>query len=469
MQFETHRSRRKRIWLPLGTVLLLLVFTTGVAAQDTPADDEEPAEQPATDESAPPVEEVSTPPAPEVPAPEVPAPEVPAPAEEQGEEPAEAEASGSLTLGAEASPPSGEADIPVEPAPAATPAEKDDDVEEILVTGTRIGRSNLESYANITVISGEDIKISGVTTVDELLTQMPTITLQATNKQNNNGGYGYAQVDLRNLGSARTLVLLNGKRIIGPGGVDLNTVPMDMVERIEVLLDGASAIYGSDAVAGVVNIVYKDDFEGFRADISGGITTHGDGENVTISTTMGGNHDKGNMVLNLTYYRRNEIWEKDRSWAQPPIVDEYYKTDDIYPKILTGEISTGYNSIYTPNGIAWSSQGRHYFGENGIVAYTDDEYFKPDGLRYSYGLDQFLVGKMERFSATALGNYELSEFVTAFAEFDFTHRKSLNQLAPLPLWIDHVSGTNPYLPADYVELFNGPVDFRLALQSVCSI
>ncbi|MDJ0765921.1 MAG: TonB-dependent receptor [Myxococcota bacterium] len=444
MHFESHRSRRKCIGLPIGTVLLLLVFATSVAAQDEPIEGEEATEELAEEGEAAASEDVE---------------EIEEVEEvEEVEEPVEAEAEGSLEIGAGGVSAEGAAEAPAEPAAA----EDDEDVETIVVTGTRIGRSNLESYANITVISSEDIQISGVTTVDELLRQMPSMTLQGINKQNNNGGDGLARVDLRNLGSGRTLVLLNGKRIIGAygGGVDMNNIPMHMVERIEILLDGASAVYGSDAVAGVVNIVYKDDFDGFRADVAGGISTHGDGENITVSATMGGNHDNGNMVLNLTYYKRNEAWEKDRDWAEPPTTGEWYETDD--DGNLTGEVITLYNSIFTPAGIAFSSAGAHYFNTDGTFEpySTANEYNDPDGLRYSYGLDQFLVGKMERVSVTTLGDYEISEFVTAYMEGDYTHRQSFNQLAPQPLGMGTalfpgplpIYQTNPWMPEAYEEL-----------------
>ncbi len=344
---------------------------------------------------------------------------------------------------------------------------EDNSIEEIVVTGSRIGRNNLDSYANITVVNSEDIRLSGVGTADELLRQLPSLTLQGVSKQNNNGGGGLARVDLRNLGAGRTLVLLNGRRIIGAfgGGVDLNNVPIHMVERIEVLLDGASAVYGSDAVAGVVNIVLKEDYEGFRVDLHGGITTYGDGENLTISSTLGGNFDDGNAVVNLTYYRRNEIWQKDRDWAEPPVVAEYYDDVDGDGEIDYDQPQTLYNSSYTPGGTLYSyggSFGPQHFKPDGDYAPFDNgmEDDNPYGDRYSYGLDQWLIGRLNRVSVTALGTYELSEFVKAYAEGEFTFRHSLNQLAPQPIGggTAIIPGrlpipiTNPFVPDELAEM-----------------
>ena len=164
--------------------------------------------------------------------------------------------------------------------------------EEISVTGTRIGRSNLDSYGHITVVTDEDIKVSGVSTVEELLTQLPSVSLQGISKNDNNGGNGLAFVDLRNLGSSRTLVLVNGRRFVSSGtgtgeAVDLNNVPVALIDRVEVLLDGASAVYGSDAIGGVINIILKRDFEGVQVDLLGGISDKGDGEEGGVSLTTG--------------------------------------------------------------------------------------------------------------------------------------------------------------------------------------
>ena len=146
-----------------------------------------------------------------------------------------------------------------------------DAVEEIRVTGTRIPRSNLTEYSNLVVIGQEELELTSTGTLDELLRNLPSVTLQGLNKNNNNGGNGLAFIDLRNMGIQRTLVLVNGRRFVTNGtgvseAVDLNNIPVPMIQRVEVLPDGASAVYGSDAVGGVVNIILKDDFEGLQLD-----------------------------------------------------------------------------------------------------------------------------------------------------------------------------------------------------------
>jgi iron complex outermembrane receptor protein len=435
MQFGIYQNRRKQVWLPAGAALLLMLgYSSGATAQDEPVEGEEPAEEGA-------------------------------PSAEEGGEAKEGGEAGIIIDGSETEP--GSAD------------DGDSEVEEIVITGSRIGRSNLDSYANIAVVTSEDLKLSGVSNVEEFLRQMPSLTLQGLGKQNNNYGAGLSQVDLRNLGTGRTLVLINGKRIIGAygGGVDLNNVPVQMVDRIEVLLDGASAVYGSDAVAGVVNIVLKDDFEGYRVDVGGGITTKGDGETFTADVTAGGNFDRGNMALNLSYSRRMEIEERDRSFAHPPSTDSYYEDMDGDGVIDPEDNQVLWGSIFTPGGIAYSSLGGNTFGPNGEVlgySYFDHVTMGPDPngqtvaeylgwtdespyVRYNWSEAQFLQGRTERIGLTAIGSYELGQYVEAYMQGDFTHRTSLNRLAPQPIsgpntYLEdalYIPLTNPYIPDDY--------------------
>ncbi len=344
----------------------------------------------------------------------------------------------------------------VAPEPDPSPGEEKKGVEEIVVTGSRIGRSNLDEYAHITVLSSEQIQLSGTATIDDLLTIQPSVTLQGVNKQRNYQGFGLATVDLRNLGPSRTLVLVNGRRFVKSGqggeGVDMNNIPVAMIERVEVLHDGASAIYGSDAVGGVVNIILKKDFEGFQVDMGGGITTHGDAEDFSLSATMGGNHDRGNMLANLSFYHREPIAQKDREWAEYPYVAEFFDPD--------GNLIRIRGSSFVPSGhvIVPGEEGPEHY----LFVENDGKSYKPWGDeedRYNYATNMWLMGRNTRYSLTIAGNYELSENINSYIEGTYTHRKSVTQLAPEPVG----SGTaafpgavpvptdNPYLPDDFRE------------------
>src|SRR5262245_53066327 len=157
---------------------------------------------------------------------------------------------------------------------AALPAwarSKDESVEEIVVTGTRLARSNAVSSSPIAQLDAEAIELTGVTRIEDALAQMPQVYLYQSSGQSFTS-LGTATADLRYLGVSRTLVLLDGKRLpisspaSGDSGPDLNFIPGALVERIDILTGGASAIYGSDAVAGVINFIMKDDFEGVKLD-----------------------------------------------------------------------------------------------------------------------------------------------------------------------------------------------------------
>ena len=229
-------------------------------------------------------------------------------------------------------------------APSAALAEEEEEaneVEEIVVTGSRIVRSSADSDSNISIISREEIEDLGVTSIGDFLQDIPQ-NVGGLNAQNNNGGNGSTQLSLRNLGSGRTLVLINGRRHVpyGSGGtVDLNAIAPATIERIDVLLDGASSVYGADAVAGVVNFITRNDFEGAEFSIFTGASSEGDGEIVDWSFTMGTTSDRGNIMMILVGYEMKEVMAGDRGWAR----------QDIFYDWETGE-EFGLGSSATPEG-----------------------------------------------------------------------------------------------------------------------
>ena len=136
----------------------------------------------------------------------------------------------------------------------------DDVIEEIVTTGSRIRRADLDSASPVTVVNREEILATGVTDVGNLIQRLPSMSGSPIGTTTNNGGNGSVNIDLRGLGVVRTLTLVNGKRTVDGG--DYQTIPALMIERVEILKDGASAVYGADAVAGVVNIITRSNFEG---------------------------------------------------------------------------------------------------------------------------------------------------------------------------------------------------------------
>jgi outer membrane receptor protein involved in Fe transport len=192
--------------------------------------------------------------------------------------------------------------------------------EEILVTGSRIRRPNLESNVPITSVSAEDLLAQGDPNIGDALNDLPS--LRSTFSQSNSvrfiGTTGLNILDLRGLGTARTLVLVNGRRHItavpGDFTVDINTIPSDLIERVDVITGGSSAVYGSDAVAGVVNFVLKRDFDGIRLRAQSGISQQGDRGISFASLTAGRNFldDRANIAVNLEYVNAEPLYFRDR-------------------------------------------------------------------------------------------------------------------------------------------------------------
>ncbi|GIU50934.1 TonB-dependent receptor [Shewanella sairae] len=275
------------------------------------------------------------------------------------------------------------------------------DVERIAVTGSRIQRQDMETASPVTVIGAEEIRAEGFTTVDELLQAQTSMGGKAVGSSTNNGADGVAQVDLRGMGSQRTLVLLNGRRMVNSGSganssVDLNSIPVAMIARVEILKDGASAVYGSDAIAGVVNIITKKDFEGFQVDVQGGMTDKSDGENGEISALYGFNTDTGNYTFGAAYSERKGVIQSDRDWTDPG------------------------NSSFIPNG----SLGGKVKDENGN--WVD----RSEG--YDFTQDSFYQTPSKRYSLFANMTQELGDDIVMTGDILYTKRKSNQQLAPQP-------------------------------------
>ena len=195
-----------------------------------------------------------------------------------------------------------------------------EDIGTIVVTGSRIVRPDLEASSPVTVVTAEMLKMAGTSNVEEFLRDLPQL-VPAIGSNTNNGSGGAATLDLRNLSEERTLVLVNGKRFVpfdSEGAVDLNMIPASLIERVEIVTGGASAVYGSDAIAGVVNFILRDKFEGLETEASFGQTGESDGTRKGFGVTMGVglNEDRGHLVLNATYAEQDAVTMGARSFSE---------------------------------------------------------------------------------------------------------------------------------------------------------
>ena len=194
----------------------------------------------------------------------------------------------------------------------------DTEAADIVVTGSRIARPNLDSVTPVTSLSAAELTNNGRVSTGDVLNDLPALanTFSQANSTRFLGTSGLNLLDLRGLGPQRTLVLVNGRRHVAADilnnavSPDVNTIPTDLIERVDVVTGGDSAIYGSDAIAGVVNFVLKDKFDGLQARVQGGISQHGDAGNYYASLLGGKNFagGRGNVAINLEYARQNDFY-----------------------------------------------------------------------------------------------------------------------------------------------------------------
>lgn len=227
-------------------------------------------------------------------------------------------------------------------------ADEADEEETIVVVGSRIPRNEFTSVSPIQVITAEQNALEGMIDTSQILqgSSVSSGSQQINNQFTGfvvNGGPGVNTVSLRGLGANRTLVLLNGRRLNpagtrgAVGAVDLNVIPESMIDRIEILKDGASSIYGSDAVAGVVNVVTRDDYDGLVLEATGMVTEHGGGENYQISGTWGHNWDRGNVLAGAEYYRRESLTWGERDYLDCAS-DMVWQADGVFGGVTPGRL-----------------------------------------------------------------------------------------------------------------------------------
>ena len=288
------------------------------------------------------------------------------------------------------------------PAGAQTASQENTD-DVVVVTGTRIAREGLVSASPITTVDSEELSLKQPVDVETVLRAMPQF-LPGNGAQVNNGSSGASTLDLRGLSTPRTLPLIDGKRMVAfdPNGLfDVTSVPLALLERVDVVTGGASAVYGSDAVAGVVNFILNDDFQGAQFDTNYSITDHGDGEAETYQATVGAGFDdgRGNVVLSVGYLNREAVYQSRGPAALTP----------------------GASSTTSPTAIDSAVGGRTQISANGNL--------DPFYLGFDFNPQNLYQSPQTRWNATALAKYSVNDSVEAYGRFIFANSVSAPQLA----------------------------------------
>jgi outer membrane receptor protein involved in Fe transport len=316
-------------------------------------------------------------------------------------------------------------------------------IEEVYVTGSRIKRADIDGIGKVAVATSEDFAEIGAVSIDQLLKLSPfTGGAQAGTESNYlsaTEGYGTASVNLRGLGPNRTLVLVNGRRFV-PGGagansiVDLNAIPVNMVDRVETLLDGSSAIYGADAVAGVVNIITKRSMDGFQADATYGITEQGDAESVDASLAFGRESERSGFIVSLNYTDRQEARSKDREFS------ECFFEEEEGEKFCSGSTSSagGLGSTETLGNVQFNQD------PNG-----DGDSFVPFSFaEHAFDFQEFfnLSAPYDRINVSANGYLEIAGGVRLYTENTWSDRSSNTEASPASFANLPFSATYPSNP-----------------------
>jgi iron complex outermembrane recepter protein len=342
--------------------------------------------------------------------------------------------------------------------------------ETIVVTGSRIARQDYVANSPIVTVDTADIEATGVATLDTLLTQMPQFVPAINATSNNPSNGGQANVSLRGLGTRRTLVLMNGRRIVPAteeGIVDINLIPAQLVGNIEVISGGASATYGSDALAGVVNFILRD-FEGLEVQATYGVTDEEDAYTKSLSMATGGSFadGRGQASLMVSYNYRDGIYNRDRAFSAisgpsgaSPLGNTIFDTNNLP---TTGAISAAVPGAvptntfgFNNNNTLFAYQGRRDFVSPGGITYDGfaqpGPTFNPD-FSYNTGALNLLVIPQERYNAYAQASYDVTDNIELYTDFLFTEYETNQELAASPAAGSttgfRVPVSNPFIPTE---------------------
>lgn len=317
-------------------------------------------------------------------------------------------------------------------APPATTAQERSNDPEVVVTGSRIPRA-VTSALPVTIVDRAEIERTGTNTVAELLTQLPVIQGDANSRTDLFGSQGVENINLRGLGANRTLVLIDGRRTsFGGAGanatVDLSTIPGAFVQRIEVLRDGASALYGSDAMAGVVNIITRKDYQGLRLDSEFGITDRGDDERYKVSLMFGAQGDRGGFTVIGSYERYDGILGP----AGRPLFACQLFDSGTPPRPTCG--GSG-NTPYPIARLLANSPATGFTNGQQVVVNPDGSLRLRNALtdQYNFQTVTYFATPSERYGIALNAHYDLTDDIRVFVSSFYSRRDQAETLAAFPL------------------------------------
>jgi iron complex outermembrane receptor protein len=341
------------------------------------------------------------------------------------------------------------------------PATQAQTLEEVVVTGSRIRQDPLEQRLPVLTVGADEYQMSGTSSLADFVQRLPISgsAINATNNSSGNLGFppdgggigaGAAEVDLRYLGSKRVLVLVDGRRWIKgssgsgvSGAVDLNTIPANAIKSIEILQDGASAVYGSDAIGGVLNIITEDDYDSFKVSAYGGQYGQGDGKTGEVDVRFGARGERTRGLLDISYTDQGSVNTADRSISEYPIPGFPYGISSATPygRFIFFDPAVGDFVSVTPNAGVQSP------------VYPDDFHSFTLDDRFNYQPFNHLVTPNERANILGKAEVDIADNVVFRVLASFNNRKSQGRAAPVPLFFGPDGQSTPYMlsatwPAD---------------------
>jgi outer membrane receptor protein involved in Fe transport len=326
---------------------------------------------------------------------------------------------------------------------------QDQDVQEadaaedsvIVVTGSRISNPNLELSSPVGVVTSEELELRQTNTAEQFLRELPS-AIPSVGSAVNNGNGGSSFVNLRGIGSQRNLVLLDGRRFVPAdttGRVDLNSIPLAVIERTDVLTGGATTTYGADAISGVINFITKRDFAGVEVNLSEQITEQGDGNVFRADMTIGANFDdgRGNVVLSVGYQDQDPVFQGDRSFGEfnvSSFTGNAGGSSNAIPAVIVGPIPGGFGQI-APD------------GQTVLSGVFDRPFnFNPFNLFQT---------PFERFNIFGSGRYEINENVELYSQAAFSKQTVNTIIAPGGSFFNNydINLNNPTIPIGIANQF----------------
>ena len=351
-----------------------------------------------------------------------------------------------------------------------------DSLEEVVITGSRIRQNPLEQRLPVMSLGTEDYRASGATSLADFVQKLPIAgsAINRTNNSSGNLGYppdgggigaGAAEVDLRYLASKRVLVLVDGRRWIKgssgsgvSGAVDLNSIPVNAIQSIEILQDGASAIYGTDAIGGVLNVITTNDFDSLKISGSAGAYDEGDGETAEFDVRFGGQGERGRALIDISYVDQKEVNTQDRDTSVFPLPGFPFGVSSGTPPGRFVFCDTGTGCIPTdplsPRSSVVPNAGVQSPTWNPTDQANDDFHDYGDPDRFNYQPFNHLATPNERVSVFGKAEYDIADNVMFRVLASFNNRKSQGRAAPVPLFFGPDGGSTPYMssvvwPADH--------------------